>query len=100
VVLFKATHGNGAADDAPFSEQFSDRALGWGKRVAEDVRVIDIPGGHSSALQSPHVEVLARALQDCLAAAVQVAPSVATPPPPLAANDSAPVRGADELVAG
>jgi acyl transferase domain-containing protein/thioesterase domain-containing protein/acyl carrier protein len=70
VVLFKATKGNGAADDAPFGEQFSDYVLGWGKRVASDVRLIEIPGGHSSALQNPHVATLARAMRECIAAAL------------------------------
>lgn len=64
VVLFKATAGNGADNDIPFSEFYSDHILGWGKRVAEDVVMIPIPGGHTSMLQEPHVAVLAAAMQD------------------------------------
>lgn len=75
VVLFKATKGDGSIDDMPFGEQFSDIAMGWGKRVADVVSVIDIPGGHSSALQPPHVDTLARALQERIDAALRKAPA-------------------------
>lgn len=66
VVLYKATQGNGAADDHPFSEQFGDHAMGWGRRVANHIEVVDVPGGHSSVLQKPHVDTLARLIQDAL----------------------------------
>ena len=82
VALFKATASNGAADDTPYREHYRDRILGWGKRVADDVSVIDIPGGHSSALQAPHVSTLARALQECITAAMLKVPSVEAPPRP------------------
>ncbi|MCB4858161.1 SDR family NAD(P)-dependent oxidoreductase [Sphingobium sp. PNB] len=66
VVLYKATAGNGAVDDHPFSDQFGDVALGWGRRVAHYIEVVEIAGGHSSALQEPHVTSLARLMQDAL----------------------------------
>jgi thioesterase domain-containing protein len=64
VVLYKATQGTGAADDVPFGQQYSDCIMGWGKRVAEAVRLVEIPGGHTSSLQEPNVTTLARAMQN------------------------------------
>jgi acyl transferase domain-containing protein/thioesterase domain-containing protein/aryl carrier-like protein len=69
VVLFRATAGNGAEDDIPFGEKYSDCILGWGRRVADDVILVRVPGGHTSLLQTPHVEVLAGALQRAIDAA-------------------------------
>ncbi|MBO9623884.1 MAG: SDR family NAD(P)-dependent oxidoreductase [Sphingomonas sp.] len=70
VVLFMATSGNGTVDDAPYGEIYSDSALGWGRRVAGEVSVIPVPGGHSSALQEPNVEVLALRFQEAVDAAM------------------------------
>ena len=70
VVLFKATSGNGEIDDMPYQEIYGDVALGWGKRVAEPVALVPVPGGHSSALQEPHVGVLARHFQNALDSAL------------------------------
>ncbi|WP_447930839.1 type I polyketide synthase [Sphingopyxis fribergensis] len=69
VVLFKASGGNGEIDDMPYQEIYSDVALGWGKRVAEPVTLVEVPGGHSSALQEPHVGTLARHFQYALESA-------------------------------
>ncbi|MEG8024541.1 hypothetical protein QP162_08895 [Sphingomonas aurantiaca] len=44
VVLYRAQAGTGAPDDMPFSEQFSDCALGWGARVADGVEILDGAG--------------------------------------------------------
>ena len=86
VVLFRATKGTGADDDTPFSEQFSDCALGWGRRVVDEVRIVPVPGGHVSMLQEPNVAVLARELQDsierALAHAVDREREEARPTPP------------------
>ncbi|MBO9695041.1 MAG: SDR family NAD(P)-dependent oxidoreductase [Sphingopyxis sp.] len=71
VVLFKATGGNGEIDDMPYQEIYSDVALGWGKRVAEPVALVEVPGGHSSALQEPHVGILARHFQNALDSATE-----------------------------
>jgi acyl transferase domain-containing protein/thioesterase domain-containing protein/acyl carrier protein len=63
VVLFKANSGNGDVDDMPYQEIYSDLALGWGKRVADTITLVTVPGGHSSALQEPHVATLAPVFQ-------------------------------------
>jgi thioesterase domain-containing protein len=63
VVLFKANSGNGDVDDMPYQEIYSDLALGWGKRVADTITLVTVPGGHSSALQEPHVATLAPLFQ-------------------------------------
>jgi len=68
VVLFKASSGNGDIDDMPYQEIYGDVALGWGKRVAAPIALVPVPGGHSSALQEPHVGALAPLFQyavDC-----------------------------------
>ncbi|MDX2021255.1 MAG: SDR family NAD(P)-dependent oxidoreductase [Deltaproteobacteria bacterium] len=70
VVLFRATQGTGDVADVPFREVYSDPLLGWSPRVQGPVTVVDIPGGHSSALQMPHVEQLAKVFQDQLDRAV------------------------------
>ena len=61
LLLFRATCGEGA--DEPYIERYSDPLLGWGPRTTGDVRVCDIPGGHSSMLQEPNVQVLATRMQ-------------------------------------
>lgn len=63
VALFRATQGNGSTGDVPFRDVYADPDLGWQKRVRHHVEVVDVPGGHSSALQEPHVDALARAMQ-------------------------------------
>ncbi|MCM8731667.1 type I polyketide synthase [Hephaestia sp. GCM10023244] len=84
VVLFRAMQGNGAEDDMPFTEVYSDCILGWGKRVAGDVTMIPVPGGHTSVLQEPGVAVLATAMQERidLALASYNPPDPALAPPP------------------
>jgi thioesterase domain-containing protein len=57
IVLYRATHGDGA--DEPITRHYEDPLLGWGRRTAEGVRVIEAPGGHSSMLQEPNVAGLA-----------------------------------------
>jgi hypothetical protein len=44
-------------------EVHSDPLLGWGRRVSGRLLTVDVPGGHVSMLQEPHVSVLADALQ-------------------------------------
>lgn len=90
VVLFKATRGTGADDDVPYVELYTDYIFGWGKRVAGDVSLINVPGGHSSILQEPNVDILADAMRAAIerACAEEVAPSLATRPPPDSAGSS------------
>jgi thioesterase domain-containing protein len=64
LVLFRATCGDGP--DEPYVERYADPLLGWSKRTSRSVRVYDVPGGHSSMLQEPHVRVLATCMQTYL----------------------------------
>jgi thioesterase domain-containing protein len=68
LVLFKATSGEGI--DAPFIDFYEDPLLGWGKRSARGVRAVEVPGGHTSMLQEPHVDVLAARLQAAMDASL------------------------------
>lgn len=60
VILFRATSGEG--DDEPFINLFSDALLGWTPDIVSELKVIDVPGGHSSMLQQPNVATLAACL--------------------------------------
>jgi surfactin family lipopeptide synthetase A len=64
LVLFRATRGDGI--DAPFVDFYEDALLGWSGFSRHGVRAVDVPGGHTSMLQEPHVEVLARRMQDAI----------------------------------
>ncbi|WP_232492555.1 type I polyketide synthase [Novosphingobium kaempferiae] len=66
VALFKASDDTGIVDDTPYRMVYRDYALGWGKRVREDIVILDVPGGHSSNLQEPHVATLAPLFQSAL----------------------------------
>jgi len=66
VVLFRATHGDGTAADLPFREVYRDPLMGWQQRVERPVRAVDVLGGHSTALQEPHVVFLAHEMQRTL----------------------------------
>ena len=61
LALFRATQGEG--NDEPYKERYEDPLLGWGRRAMRDIVVHDVPGGHSSMLQEPNVQVLAEQLQ-------------------------------------
>ena len=67
VVLFRATKSLGiedsSIDDTPTIEKTSDPLFGWGERAMGGVEVYDIPGGHSSCLQEPYVQVLAAKME-------------------------------------
>ncbi|EKQ71208.1 amino acid adenylation enzyme/thioester reductase family protein [Leptolyngbyaceae cyanobacterium JSC-12] len=68
VLLFRATQKSSVfdgteIDDTPYTEIYSDPLLGWEKRVTDGVRVYDVPGGHSSMLQDPNVQVMAEEMQ-------------------------------------
>jgi FkbH-like protein len=60
IVLFRATEGEGP--DVPYVRVFFDPLLGWGKRSAATVRAFDVPGGHGTMLQEPHVAAVAQRL--------------------------------------
>lgn len=64
LALFRATRGDGI--DAPFVDFYQDPLLGWSGFSRQAVRAVDVPGGHTSMLQEPHVEVLARRMQNAI----------------------------------
>lgn len=64
LALFRASHGEGI--DAPFVDFYEDALLGWSSRGRRPVLALDVPGGHTSMLQEPHVEALARRLQEAM----------------------------------
>lgn len=75
VLLFRATQRSSVfdgteIDDTPYAEIYSDPLLGWEKRVTAGVRVYDVPGGHSSMLQEPNVQVMAEEMQTYIDAAI------------------------------
>ncbi|NDJ18218.1 non-ribosomal peptide synthetase [Myxacorys almedinensis] len=83
ILLFRATQKSNVfdgtlVDDTPYVELYSDPLFGWGKRVSEKVQVYDIPGGHSSMLQEPNVQVIAEKIQAYFDTAI------ATEEPPVA----------------
>jgi thioesterase domain-containing protein len=57
VLLLRAT--GGAEGDEAFQYLFEGFDLGWGLHVRGRLKVVDVPGGHSSMLQDPHVDSLA-----------------------------------------
>jgi acyl transferase domain-containing protein/thioesterase domain-containing protein/acyl carrier protein len=71
VVLFRAMKGDGSAADEAYVDIYADPLLGWGPRVDGEIAAHDVPGGHSSMLQEPHVGVLAQAMQASIDAALQ-----------------------------
>lgn len=61
VLLLRSTQGEGI--DQPYQEMYVDPRFGWDELVTQGVCMHDIPGGHSSMLQEPHVSVLAERIQ-------------------------------------
>jgi amino acid adenylation domain-containing protein len=59
-VLIRSTEGEGT--DEAIVNLTSDPLFDWGGRVKGKLEVLDIPGGHSSMLQEPNVDELARYL--------------------------------------
>jgi len=62
-VLVRASFGED--DDTPYTDIYSDRALGWAAFVP-NLTIVDVQGGHSSMLQEPFVHSLADALDPFL----------------------------------
>ncbi len=69
-VLYRATQGTGAADDVPFTEKYTEADLGWSRRFEGQLKVREVPGGHTSLLQEPHVQTLAGLMQTDVNAAL------------------------------
>jgi amino acid adenylation domain-containing protein len=83
VALFRATRGSGAPDDEPHAEMFRDPLFGWGRHVQGVVRTFDIPGGHTSMLQDPNVDILAAHVQAWIDGALDQAGVIAAAAPQL-----------------
>jgi FkbH-like protein len=73
LVLLRATCGEGT--DEPYIERYEDPLLGWGGRATLGVEPYDVPGGHSSMLQEPHVQALAKQLQSSIDQALEIEPA-------------------------
>ena len=68
ILLFRATQKSSVfdgteIDDTPYSEIYEGPLLGWERRVTQGVKLYDAPGGHSSMLQVPNVQVIAEVMQ-------------------------------------
>jgi amino acid adenylation domain-containing protein len=68
VLLFLATQKSSAfdgtlIDDTPYVDLFQDRHLGWKGKTTQGFIPFDIPAGHSSMLQEPHVGQIAESMQ-------------------------------------
>jgi amino acid adenylation domain-containing protein len=68
VIVVKAMIG----DDASL-QQTTDPLLGWERVVQGSIKLIEIEAGHTSMLQSPHVELVAERICACLVAARHLA---------------------------
>jgi thioesterase domain-containing protein len=69
IVLFRASEGEGG--DEPYRCRYRDPSLGWNRRSLAGVRGYDVPGGHASMLQEPHVAVMAEILRSYLSSLAQ-----------------------------
>lgn len=63
VALYRATKGDGSGPDEAYVDIYSDPLMGWQARVDGLIACVDVPGGHTSLLQEPHVKALAAAMQ-------------------------------------
>jgi thioesterase domain-containing protein/acyl carrier protein len=68
VLLLRATKKSSifdgtSIDDTPYVDLYADPLLGWQSRVTGSVKAFDIPGGHSSMLQEPNVNAMAKIIQ-------------------------------------
>ena len=60
VILMRASASDAA--DTPYREIYDDETLGWGA-TTDNLKVVDVEGGHSSMLQEAFVDSLAAALK-------------------------------------
>jgi len=74
LALWRATENliidDPAIDDTPAIQVTNDPLLGWGQRSTQGVETFDIPGGHSSMLQEPNVQIMAKTMQGCINSAL------------------------------
>jgi len=76
VLLFRATQKSSAfdgtlIDDTPYIDLFEDRHLGWEGKTTQGFIPFDIPAGHSSMLQEPHVDRIADAMKSYIDKALE-----------------------------
>ena len=69
LLLLRATSGVG--NDEAYVDRYVDPLLGWSPRTTQGLRVVDVPGGHSSMLQEPNAPVLAGHLQPYMSDAIK-----------------------------
>ncbi|MBT9597540.1 MAG: amino acid adenylation domain-containing protein [Vitreoscilla sp.] len=74
VLLFRATQNLTGEGDDPFVERYQDPLFGWPARIQGRVRLFEMAGGHSSMLQEPQADALARQLQACVDEAMGLSP--------------------------
>jgi thioesterase domain-containing protein len=72
LTVYAATSGTGSNE--PFCEILSDPLFDWQGLSRQSVVRVDVPGGHSTMLQEPNVEVLARHMSGFLADANGASP--------------------------
>jgi thioesterase domain-containing protein len=82
ILLVRATAGDGI--DTPYRDLYQEEDFGWG-RVANQLEVVDVVGGHSSMLQERAVESLALALVRRLAAGAAPLQPMSSRPGPIQA---------------
>jgi thioesterase domain-containing protein len=75
LLLFRATRKSPAfdgtlVDDTPYREMFEDEHLGWDGKASGGLVLHDVPAGHSSMLQEPHVALIAERMQSYIDAAL------------------------------
>lgn len=68
VLLFRATQKSSVfdgtlIDDTPYVDLFEDSHLGWEGKTTRGFIPVDVPAGHSSMLQEPHVDRIADVMQ-------------------------------------
>ena len=73
-----------------YIERVPEPTLGWGRLALGGVDTFEVPGGHATVIQDPHVALLAPLLQKCLDEAVAAKPCATEPltdkgPPPVRA---------------
>jgi thioesterase domain-containing protein/malonyl CoA-acyl carrier protein transacylase/acyl carrier protein len=78
LLLLRAREGDGP--DAPYYDRYYDPLMGWTARTTQTVQVVDVPAGHFSMLQEPHVRVVAEHIQKGIdATAARLSPASVTP---------------------
>jgi len=63
-LLIKSTQNiTGGYGDEPVGNQFHGEHLGWNQYIQSDLHVLEVTGGHTSMLQEPYVDDLAKQIK-------------------------------------